>query len=131
MEHQVITVLDTHPVLLNTLEPNYNLGRDWPDGVREMRHILDIHPEPLFIVDDIRAVKLSLDDLIVAASLVGRGETPLHRHPNALGTYFISDSKTVEMAAAGLNSPVFDNMKAKVFHTVEEALADIEGVIAH
>jgi hypothetical protein len=130
VEHQIITVLDTHPVVMNTLQPGYILAKDWPEGVAEMHRVLDTHPEPLFIIDDIRALKLTVSDLIVAANNGSRGERPLWRHPNSLGIYFISEDKVIKMAAAGMNSPAFGNMAVKVFRTLEEALADIDSVIA-
>lgn len=130
MKNQIITVLDTHPVVMNRLEAGYILTEDWPEGVAEMQRILDTHQKPLFIIDDIRAIKLTVGDLIVAANNGSRGERPLWRHPNSRGIYFISEDRTIKMAAAGMNSPAFGNMTVKVFSTLEEALADINSVMA-
>lgn len=129
MQNQTITLLDTHPVLMNTLEAGYVFERDYPEGVAEMRRILDAHPEPLFVIDDVRAVKLTMDDLISAANQGSRGEHPFWHHPRLLGIYFITTNKTVEMAAAGITSATFGKVQAHVCHSVEEALADIEGVM--
>jgi hypothetical protein len=131
VDNQIVAVLDTHPVLINTIESGYSLANDWSEGEEEMRRILDTHPVPLFIIDDIREMKISFDDLITGASLGSRGKDPIWQHPNARGMYFISDSKLVAMAAAGLNNPVFGNMLVKVFRTLEEALAHIEQVMAN
>ena len=130
MQNQVITVLDTHPVLLNTLEAGYEFNRDFPEGVAEMRRIMDAHSTPLFIIDDIRAITLDLNDLINAANQGSRGDHPLWRHPKALGVYFISADTKIRMAARGMNSPAFGNLAVKVFPTLEEALKDIEQVMA-
>lgn len=130
MNNQSVTLLETHHVVMNTLQPDFRLANDWADGEAEMRRILDTHHGPLFIINDIREMKMSIDDLILAASLGTRGKDPIWRHPNARGAYFISERKFVEMAAAGLNSPAFGNMRVKVFHTLEEALADIDSVMA-
>ncbi len=130
MQNQRITVLDTHPVLMNTLEANYDFTRDFPEGVAEMRLIMDTHPRPLFIIDDIRAIALNVNDLINAANQGSRGQNPLWRHPNALGIYFISTDTKIRMAAKGMNSPAFGNLTVKVFPTLEEALKDIEQVMA-
>lgn len=130
MNNQIIGVLTTHPVLINTIEAGYSLADDWGEGEEEMRRILDAHPAPLFIIDDVREMKISFDDLIAGASLGGRGKDPIWRHPNARGIYFISGNKVIELAAKGMNSPAFGNMSVKVFRTVEDALADIEHVMA-
>ena len=130
MQNQIITVLDTHPVLMNTLEAGYVFARDFPEGVAEMRRIMDAHPEPLFIIDDVRAARLTVDDLINAANQGSRGEHPLWRHPNSRGIYFISKDEAIALAAKGMNSPAFGNTAVKVFPTLEDALKDIERVMA-
>jgi hypothetical protein len=126
LKHQTITILDTHPVVLTTIQEGYNIAIDWPEGQPEVRKILDTHPSPLFIINDIRALKLSVDQLIMAANHGGRGEDPLWRHPNALGVYFITTSKAIEIAAAGMHSAAFGNIDVRVFHTVEDALQNID-----
>ena len=130
MRNETIEVLSTHPVLLNVVLPSYNIATDWADGDQDMKRILDTHPEPLFLISDIREMRMSLDDMISAASMGSRGDTPAWHHPRMRGLYFVSTSKIVRMAAAGLNNPAFGNVRAKVFGTVEEALADIERVMA-
>ena len=129
MQNQTITLLDTHPVLMNTLQPGYTFERDYPEGVAEMRRILDAHPAPLFVIDDVRAVTLTMDDLINAANQGSRGENPFWHHPRLLGIYFITTNKSVEMAAQGIKSSAFGKVNVKVCHSVEDALADIEQVM--
>ena len=130
MQHQTIIKLDTHPVILATLQNGFDFATDWPEGEQEIGHILSTHPGPLFLVSDIRGMTLSLDDLLAAASLGSRGQAPIWHHPKIRGVYFISDSTIIKMAAAGLNSPTFGNTKTRVFASVEEALADIEQAVA-
>jgi hypothetical protein len=130
METQTYTLLDSRPVLLSTLHSDFSLARDWAEGEQEIRRILEAHPEPLFLVSDTREFKLSLDDLIAAANLGSRGEDPIWHHPKMRGVYFISTSKLIELAGAGLNSPMFGNTVVKVFPTLEEVLADVESVMA-
>jgi hypothetical protein len=130
MHHMTVTVMDMLPVLLNTIEADFSMADDWPWAEQEMRRILDTHPEPLFTIDDIRELNVSLGDTLAFASLGSRGQDAIWRHPRLRGMYFISNSKLIEMAAAGLNSPTFGNTAAKAFGTVEEALADIERVLA-
>lgn len=130
MEHQTVIVLETHPAVVNTTEPGYNVATDWPEGVAELRRILDASPKPLFIVHDLRAITLSINGLILASNQGTRGERPVWRHPNSQGVYFISEDKTIALAVAGMNTQAFGNMIAKVFPTIEQALADIEQVMA-
>ena len=130
MHHMVIAVMDSLPVLLNTVEAEFSIKEDWPWAVDEWRRILDTSPVPLFAIDDIRAMSVSLGDMLDFASLGSRGNDPIWRHPKLRGIYFISDSKLIHTAAAGLNSPTFGNTPARAFDTLEEALADIERTLA-
>jgi len=129
MQNQTITLLDTYPVLMNTLEAGYVFERDYPEGVAEMRRVMEAHPEPLFVIDDVSAVTLTMDDLINAANQGSRGENPFWHHPKLLGIYFITTSKAIEMAAQGIKSSTYGKVNVKVCHSVEEALADIEGAM--
>ena len=125
MHHMTLAVLDDLPVLLNTAEEGFSLADDWPWAVDEWRRILDASPEPLFAIDDIRLLSISLGDMLTFASLGTRGQDAIWRHPRLRGLYFISSARMIELAAAGLSSPTFGNTNAKVFATLEEALADI------
>ena len=130
MKNRTTVVLDTHPVILDTVLPEHNVMDELAESEQEIRHILDTHPEPLFLIFDIRQLRVLFDDLIAAASLTSRGQDPILRHPRIRGLYFVTDSAIIKMAAAGLNNTVFGNTKATVCATVEEALADIERVMA-
>lgn len=129
MQNQTIIRLETHPVLMNILEPDYKFSRDFPEGVAEMRRIMDASPDPLFIIDDVSQAQFSLDDLINAANQGCRGETPLWHHPKMLGIYFITQSKTIEMAVGGITSSTFGKVHARVCHSLDEALKDIDQVL--
>jgi len=120
-----VTILDDLPVLLNTIDSEFSIADDWAWAEAEMRRILDTHPEPLFAIDDIRDLTVSLGDVLHYATLGSRSDNAIWRHPRLLGMYFISGSKLVEMAASGLGSATFGLTSAKAFATVEEALEDI------
>lgn len=126
MNHQTVAILGTHPAVLTTILDGYDIAVDWPDGQAAVRQILDDSPRPLFVVNDILRLRLSVEQLIMAANHGGRGENPLWRHPNAQGVYFITTSKAVELAAAGMNSAAFGNLDIQVFHTLEDVLAHID-----
>ena len=68
--------------------------------------------------------------LAAAANMGGRGEDAIWHHPKIRGVYFVSNSKMVELAAKGMNTPIFANTMIKVFETVEEALEDIGNILA-
>jgi hypothetical protein len=131
MSHlHTLTLMEDPPVLIGTPQKGFSIAEDWAPGEAEMRQILDAREEPLFYISDIRVMKLTLDDLIAGANLGSRGQAPIWQHPKIRGVYLISDLKMVELAARGLNSPIFGNMKVRVYKTVEAALEDIKHILA-
>lgn len=130
MQNQLITLLEGQHALLNTLQEGYDYSRDYPEGVAEMRRIMDAHAGPLYIIDDVRAVRLTLDELVAAANSGSRGESPLWHHPKMLGIYFITTDPTIKMAVSGIKSEAFGKVHARVCGTVEEALMEIAAVMA-
>ncbi len=126
MHHITITLMDSLPVLMNTIEADFSIKDDWPYAVEQWHRFLDTSRVPLFAIDDIRLMNVSLGDMVAFASLGSRGEDPIWRHPRLRCIYFISESRLIQTAAMGLNSPTFGNTTAKAFGSVEEALADIE-----
>jgi hypothetical protein len=117
------------PIYISTVPKEFTMAEDWAPSEAKLREVLNAYPEPLFYIADTRELKLSLDDLIAIANIAARGEDPLWRHPKIRGVYIISELRIVEMAAKGLNSPMFGNTSIKVFDTVEKALEDIEHII--
>jgi hypothetical protein len=129
-DNTTYTLMENLPVFIGANHPEYSIAKDWASGVVEMRRVLDAQKEPLFWISDIRALKISLEDVVAAANMGGRGEEPIWHHPKIRGVYFVSNSKMVELAARGMNTPMFGNTVVKVFSTVEKALEDIEQVLA-
>ncbi|MBN1430310.1 MAG: hypothetical protein JXB07_18210 [Anaerolineae bacterium] len=123
-------LMEDPPVYISTIPKGFNMSEDWAPSEAKLRETLDAHPEPLFYISDTREFRLSLDDLIAIANIATRGQDPLWRHPKIRGVYIVSDLQLVEMAAKGLNNPIFGNTNIKVFDTVEKALEDIQRILA-
>lgn len=126
MENQTISLLDTHPALLLTILPGFQVAKDWTEEGDPVEAVVNAHPEPLCLIVDLRQAKLTLEDLFAGASRGARGNDPIWHSPKILGVYFITENRAVELAVAGLKHAVFGGVKAKVLLTVEEALRDIE-----
>lgn len=129
LNNTTYTLMENLPVFIGTNRPEYSIAKDWAPGVVDMKRVLDAQEKPLFWISDVRELKISLEDVVAAANMGGRGEEPIWHHPNIRGVYFISNSKMVELAARGMNTPMFGNTVVKVFDTVEKALEDIERVL--
>ena len=78
--------------------------------------------EPVVLILDVTQAEVELDGIMRGASSVYRGDSPLFRHPNVRQILQVSNNPAFEMAARGLDSEVFGDVKIEVFHTLKEAL---------
>ena len=58
MENQTISLLDTHPALLLTILPGFQVAKDWPEEGDPVEAIVNAHPEPLYLIVDLRQANL-------------------------------------------------------------------------
>jgi hypothetical protein len=131
MSQLTVTLMDTRPVILVTALEKATIARDWPESEREIRQRLDTHPEPLFVIYDLRQVDMPLGDIVSAASLGTRGDHALWRHPRLRGLVFITTSDLVIKGIEGLHSSTFGGVRARSFDTLDEAFADIDRILAN
>ena len=108
----------------------YTVAEDWPQGDAETREYLDQAAEPLYHIVDVTEVSLALDDIVLGSNRMARGHEPLWQHPNLLELIFISANTLFRLAAKGLDSLTFGNLKTMIFETQEEALAYCRAKIA-
>lgn len=101
-------------------------GRQSPEELQEViaavEAALDVQPEPVFLVMDIRGLGLGLDDLTSAANISARGSGAVLHHPNIRENLVVSDKAFFKLAAQGLRTATFGNVKLRVFETQEQAL---------
>lgn len=125
-----IELLPDEPILFQVWDEDYSVKDEAEENIRQIRELLDSATEPVFFINDMRFVHLTLDDIIIGANATGRGEAPVFQHPNIREVVFISESKLLELGARGMKSATFGNVDIKVFKTPEEALAHIHTTIA-
>lgn len=71
-------------------------------------------------------IKVAIQEVIVAASMVARGDNASLKHPNVIETIAISEDKMIQLASKGINSEMFDFTKTYICETWDEAMAYIE-----
>lgn len=92
--------------------------------------VLDEQPEPVFLMMDVRALTIGLDDLTsVAGAATLRPDAVLH-HPNVRETLVISGDALIKLASQGLRSATFGGVKVRTFRTPEEALGYCRSQVA-
>lgn len=111
------------PILLVTIHEDFKVAVHQELSDNETRLIFDASPEPLFNVVDVTRIKVSFEDVIAAANVGARGHDPIWKHPKIRASVFISPNPLVRIAVTGLSSATFGNIQAKVFASLDEALA--------
>lgn len=111
------------PIVVETMSADYHLVDEAPKGVPEVLKFLDHLTEPVFWVVDISAVEeVSIEDLLKGTELVAQGQNAVYRHRNIREVLYVSTSRMIKMAAAGLGNAKFGNLKVQVFENLETAL---------
>jgi hypothetical protein len=117
-----VELLPGEPILLQTPSEDYDYKIDGIPAMDQTLEILDQQTKPVFYIIDMLKMTLSLDDMITAVSQATR-QRALFQHPNIIENLFVTQSRMIDLAAKGMNSPIFGNVKIQVFPTVDEALA--------
>jgi hypothetical protein len=115
--------LPDEPILILTLSGSSTDLSDPEQSHNQLHSFLDSISEPVFLILDMSNAQLGLDDLMRGASDAFRGDNPTFKHPNIREVLQVSDDPTLELAAEGMNSAVFGNIKIRLFETLEDALA--------
>lgn len=111
------------PIIVQTLNDDFDVAGELGPAMREVHDVLSAYEKPVFLIVDMSAYKLSVDDLVVGASMSSGGEEPIFKHPNIRQVVFVSPSKIVELAAKGMNTATFGHVDIRVFASQEAALA--------
>ncbi len=115
--------LPDEPIVIVTLSGSSAELSDTERDPTQLHSLLSIVSEPVFLILDMSGAQLSLNELMRGASGAFRGDTPTFRHPNIRELIQVSNDPTLEIAAKGLDSEVFGNIKIQLFQTLGEALA--------
>lgn len=128
--HFTTQKLPNEPIILSVMSEDYAISQNMSETDSVIVGLLDASPEKLFVISDISKVSFSFDDVIQGSSQGARGANPPWHHPKAWKTIFVTPSKMVRLAAAGLKTMAFGNLEVMVFDTLDEALAYCRAEIA-
>lgn len=118
-------LLNDRPILLNTISPPLTA-----QDVRMMTY--DTYPwisgldHPVYYVVRMGDTQLELDAIMTGlyASVQGRGA--LVRHKNIIETIVISTEPTIARSVRSVAGPLFQNVRMKLFPSMDEALGYID-----
>lgn len=123
-----LMLLEDDDVLLFSADPEFDISEDVFAVIEEAKKLLDSLTDPVTIVNDFRTVPPpDMDDLMVGATAVARGDSPLYHHPMLRSVVFVTTDETFRTALRGLSGAIYGEITAHYFDTLEEALAFARG----
>ena len=133
------TLYPDEPIMLVTITSKYSIIRDQPISDIEGFKILDAFSEPVYYINDIRKLRLTVNDVILAANQSSRIGTdneekkrpPIWRHPNIKEILLITTNPVVKLAAPGMKKEVFGGLTVKTFDTLEDTLEYIRSQVSN
>jgi hypothetical protein len=94
-----------------------------PEVIEAVTAVLDAQAEPVYLILDIHAMELGIDELTSAATRGARGPSAVMHHPKIRENLVVSGKTLVKLAMQGLRTATFGNVKVRVFDSQENALA--------
>lgn len=124
MSSYTLEKLAGEPIILGITENTWVAGTDIPLWAEDLRRLLDNAGGPVYYVGDItRGARWTVEEAIMTANALTRGEQPVFRHPNLKGILIVTEDSFIRLAGKGLENEIFGNVRIRFFATSEEALA--------
>ena len=115
-------ILSDAPIIVHTLEPGPGMVHQMPAAMQEVGAALDAQPRPVYLVLDLRGLKMGLEDMMVASDKAARGPDALMHHPNLIETLFVLSDSYVRLGVMGMRSEVYGQAKLRTFDSLDAAL---------
>ncbi len=109
------------PIIFLTINPDYNMVEELAVSNQGVAQLLDQATEKQVYIIHFKN-RLTIDEIIMGANRVGRGENSLWHHPNIKAIILITDSAALRVSAQGMSSDTFGNLSVTVVTSVEDAL---------
>ncbi|HEX3050717.1 MAG TPA: hypothetical protein VHP83_08685 [Aggregatilineaceae bacterium] len=125
-----IKKLPNEPIIVLTPVWDLDAQPENPLLPNELLAFLNKLSEPVFQIADLSDAELNMDDLMIGATVMGRGETSPFHHPNLRQTVVVTRSAAVRATAMGMGYDVYGNLYIPVYENFEDALAYVRSQLA-
>lgn len=123
MSTATLKKLTDEPIMILTVTGSIADLGDSEQERTQLISLLDAVSEPVFFILDMSNAKLNLDRLMRGSHDAYLGASPTFKHPNIREILQVSDDPGLELAASGLDSDLFGNVRIQQFKTLDAALA--------
>ena len=118
----IINRLSDAPIIFIT-QSGSGVIHELNEYLPQVAALLDEQTEPVYLVFDVRAISITLDELTLAAHLAAGDQGAVLHHPNVIETLLATTAGAVKLAAQGVRTAAFGGAKIRTFDTPEQALA--------
>ena len=115
--------LPDEPIMIVTLPANYRMETDFQGASVQYQQVLDSAQEKVYWIVDTREWLFDLEQLMLGATTVARGEGSIYHHPNIKQVLYVTTNEILPAAAKGLASDAFGHLDIKIFGSVDDAIA--------
>ncbi|MFN8372938.1 MAG: hypothetical protein U0694_08680 [Anaerolineae bacterium] len=129
MPPYTIQKFDDEPIVLTIFYQDYRLALHGQEGTAELMATLDAQTASVFLILDMRALVLSMNDLLRAITLSTQ-QYQLFKHSHVTEVVMITDKPFLKASADAMRNPLFGNIRIPVFDSVDAALAYARSQIA-
>jgi hypothetical protein len=119
-----IEMLPDEPVLLITYNNTFSFKEEGKSVLESVIAAFDNASQPVFYIVDMREEPaFDFQEFLALTSQITRGQNALLHHRNMKENLIITQNNFFKVAARGLSADVFGGVKARIFDTLEDALA--------
>jgi hypothetical protein len=115
------------PIHVVTFDWSFDIDRDAPNAMTEVRQLLDTVTHPIAVICDMRQMRLSIGDLLDIPGFINRSGEGLSDHPMLAKMVFVTTSDLLRLASGPfVNGQLVNSMESAVYHArvaVESAQA--------
>jgi hypothetical protein len=111
------------PIIVQTHEPGPDVAEEMPMALQQLGELLNIQPDPVYLVINLDGVMLNLDGLLTTSSQAARGPDAVLHHPKVIETLFVVSNNMLKLGVVGLASEAFGSAKVRTFDAYDQALA--------
>lgn len=122
MSYSTIKV-ENQPIVISTLHKDYDLATEITYSNQAAIEVLsDASEDQLFLIVHFE-VQLTMNDILLGASAVTRGENALWLHEKVRQVLVVTKDLATSLSAQGMRHELFGNVNVEVFETLEQALS--------
>jgi hypothetical protein len=105
------------PIHIVTLDGKFEVDRDAPGVLAEVRQILDTATDSIAVICDMRQMHLSIGDLLGIPGFINRSESGLLDHPMLAKLIFVTSNDLLRLATGPfISGQVVGSMESAVYH---------------